>query len=557
MRLAESGSGSLTPPRSTGGALGGLLGLRFAPAADGQQQGRLTPIGFCLGGFSRSRAEALRRRRLLRQAAFQSCHKVNDCWRRGHFPGFDREPLHLGFNQLAQGLLVAVSIHRQIETSGPLSDDRARDRDHLGVEIPLDATELGARLKHAPSGDGTEGLQTRRWREPDTAISETGAHPIAKSRRQKICLAMLVRNEAPVIARCLASVRPLIDQWVVVDTGSTDGTPDIVRNALCDVPGELHQRPWVDFGHNRTEALRLAQQHGDYTLMIDAGEVLELPPGFRMPHLNADSYVIENGEQERQWRPRLVRNGLAWRHEGVLHEFLSCGTEPEGGRVMPHERSQKRLPGARIRTGKIGAGPRNWGSGHYRQEADLLERALATETDPFLVARYKFYLAQTHVDAGDKEEALAAYRERAALGFWDQEVFISLYRSAGIEADLGFDEDAVIASYLLAHEAGKDRAEALHGAARFCRLKERYQQGFDLAKRGILIKRPDKAFFREDWIYQYGLLDEYAINAYWIGRYDECLKSCRKILGTVTLSDADRKRIQANADFARQKLSGG
>ena len=36
-------------------------------------------------------------------------------------------------------------------------------------------------------------------------------------------------------------------------------------------------------------------EHGDYTLMIDAGEVLELPPGFRMPHLNADSYVIENG----------------------------------------------------------------------------------------------------------------------------------------------------------------------------------------------------------------------------------------------------------------------
>jgi hypothetical protein len=207
--------------------------------------------------------------------------------------------------------------------------------------------------------------------------------------------------------------------------------------------------------------------------------------------------------------------------------------------------------------GNNGAGPRNPGSGHYRQEAGLLERALADETDPFLVARYKFYLAQTHLDAGDKEKALAAYRERAALGLWDQEVFISLYRAAGIEADLGFDEDAVIASYLQAHEARRDRAEALHGAARFCRLKERYQQGFDLAKRGILIKRPDNALIPEHWIYEYGLLDEYAINAYWIGRYDECLKSCRKILGTATLADAERKRIQANADSARQKLSGG
>ena len=156
-----------------------------------------------------------------------------------------------------------------------------------------------------------------------------------------------------------------------------------------------------------------------------------------------------------------------WRYEGVLHEFLSCGAEPEGGRVMPRERSQKQLPGARIHVGNDSARRRNRGSEHYRQEADLLERALATETDPFLVARYKFYLAQTHLDAGDKEKALAAYRERAALGLWDQEVFISLYRSAGIEADLGFDEDAVIASYLLAHEAFPCLKNGLTYAASF------------------------------------------------------------------------------------------
>jgi tetratricopeptide (TPR) repeat protein len=199
---------------------------------------------------------------------------------------------------------------------------------------------------------------------------------------------------------------------------------------------------------------------------------------------------------------------------------------------------------------------RNPGSGHYRHEADLLEQALAVETGRFLVARYQFYLAQAHHDAGDKERALAAYRERAALGFRDQDVFISLYRAAGIEADLGRDEDAVIASYLQAAEARPDRAEALHAAARFCRLKERYEQGFDLAKRGLAIKRPDGALFPEDWIYEYGLLDEYAINAYWTGRYDESLKACRKILGAARLSDADRKRIQANAGLARQKLAG-
>jgi hypothetical protein len=53
------------------------------------------------------------------------------------------QPLHLGFNQLAQGLLVAISIRRRIETSGPL--------------------ELGP----VPHG-GTDGSQTRRWRGMDS-----------------------------------------------------------------------------------------------------------------------------------------------------------------------------------------------------------------------------------------------------------------------------------------------------------------------------------------------------------------------------------------------------
>ena len=77
---------------------------------------------------------------------------------------------------------------------------------------------------------------------------------------------MIVKNEAHVIQRCIDSVRPIIDHWVIVDTGSTDGTEEVVRTALADLPGTFVKRPWVDFAFNRTEALTLARPHGHYSL---------------------------------------------------------------------------------------------------------------------------------------------------------------------------------------------------------------------------------------------------------------------------------------------------
>ena len=62
-----------------------------------------------------------------------------------------------------------------------------------------------------------------------------------------LCLNMIVKNESHVIKRCLDSVKPIIDYWVIFDTGSTDGTQRIIQEVLKDIPGQLHERPWVNF----------------------------------------------------------------------------------------------------------------------------------------------------------------------------------------------------------------------------------------------------------------------------------------------------------------------
>src|SRR5579859_1002358 len=109
----------------------------------------------------------------------------------------------------------------------------------------------------------------------------------------RVCVSMIVRNEAHVIERCLGSLKPYVHSWAISDTGSSDGTQDIVRRFMDDLPGELIERPWHDFATNRNEVLELAKKYGDYALIIDADEVIEADPDFVWCKLGAPGYLLD------------------------------------------------------------------------------------------------------------------------------------------------------------------------------------------------------------------------------------------------------------------------
>lgn len=110
-----------------------------------------------------------------------------------------------------------------------------------------------------------------------------------------ICLNMIVRDEAHIVAEALDAVAPYLSSWVIVDTGSADGTQDLIREHLASlgISGELHERPWRDFGHNRSEALALAQGHGDHIWVIDADDMVSGTTDFR--DVSADVYSQRYG----------------------------------------------------------------------------------------------------------------------------------------------------------------------------------------------------------------------------------------------------------------------
>ena len=160
-----------------------------------------------------------------------------------------------------------------------------------------------------------------------------------------------------------------------------------------------------------------------------------------------------------------------------------------------------------------------------------------------MAARYTFYLANTFRDCGQKEAALETYLKRARLGHWYQEVFLSLLNAAKLKEALGYTNDEVISTYMEATAACPTRAEALHGAARFCRDKGIYERGCEFAAKGLRIPYPNDALFVQDWVYEYGLLDEFAINAYWAGRYQECVDACDRLLSEGKLPTDKRDRV--------------
>ncbi|WP_218929733.1 glycosyltransferase family 2 protein [Aquabacterium olei] len=368
----------------------------------------------------------------------------------------------------------------------------------------------------------------------------------------RIGLCMIVKNEAHVIRRCLDSVLPLIDHVFIEDTGSTDGTQAVVRAWLAEhgVPGDVVDVPWQDFAFNRSDALaRLREQrHIDYALVIDADDTLVYPPGFDARACKAslkDDVIdvdIAHGAIRYQ-RPLLLRNGLPFRYRGVLHEYVAIPPEAKGRSTLDGVHMQYNSGGDRSRDPQ-----------KFHKDAAVLACALRTETDPFLRSRYTFYLAQSLKDSGQIERALAAYQQRAEMGYWEEEVFVALYRAGQLQERLGHPAQQVIDTWLRATAAQPARAEALHAASRLCRLQKRYEQGYWFAKRG-LGPRPPSGLFVESWIYDHGLLDELAVNAYWSGRYAECRTACERLLEERQLPTGMRERVQENLRFAIERLT--
>jgi glycosyltransferase involved in cell wall biosynthesis/cephalosporin hydroxylase len=354
--------------------------------------------------------------------------------------------------------------------------------------------------------------------------------PGLPARASRIALNMIVRNEAAVVRRCLEAAAPSIDCWAIADTGSTDGTPEIVEAFFAErgVPGVLRRTSFRDFSQARNEALDAAEDLSrerpfDYILLLDADMVLD--GQVDRAALRADAYRLRQAAGGQSWlNTRLVRRGIGARYVGPTHEYLSVpGPEPA------------ELDSPRIDDRGDGGSKAD----KTARDIRLLEQALRDDPRD---ARSMYYLARCYRDADRLHRAVELYGRRIAAGGWDEEVWSSMYERALCRLDMG-DEPGFVAGCLEAYDFRPSRAEPLHRLARRYRETCRNEAATLFAEAGARIPLPADALFVEEHAYRRGFLEETSIAGFYC-RSPDRRAAARRACAALTLHrDADARAL--------------
>jgi glycosyltransferase involved in cell wall biosynthesis len=369
-----------------------------------------------------------------------------------------------------------------------------------------------------------------------------------------LCLVMIVKDEGDTIRKCLTQVAPYISYYVIVDTGSSDNTIDEINSTMKDlgIDGEVHERPWVNFEVNRTESLKLAKGKCDYRWIIDADDTFQVVnpkvnPFSNLPKQEVDCFQILYKLNNLQYhRAQIVRSDQDWVYKGVLHEYLDLpGKEPLIQYQIPSDRCHVDADISPLKRA-------NTLEEKYAKDAEILEKALEDEPTN---SRYMFYLAQSYRDSNQKLKAIEAYERRIEAGGWEEEVYYSMYMIGKIKEQLGRHPDEIIQAYSRAWEYRPQRLEAVFHCMRKLRERGRWVLSFTYGSMAVKNPGTSDILFVEPEVWQWRLLDEYALAAFHTGNPELAFEKMDAVVRMEFFQGLpinERERILKNLDHYRQ-----
>jgi glycosyltransferase involved in cell wall biosynthesis len=376
--------------------------------------------------------------------------------------------------------------------------------------------------------------------------------------KPKITLCMIVKDETHIIEQCLRSIAKYVDRYDITDTGSTDGTQELIKKTMDElgVPGEVHQSDWKGFGNHagkigsRTESLQnAAKSDAEYAWMIDADDYVE--GDFSFPaNMSADAYSLKLGRGDfTWWRNQIFKLSSGWVYNGILHEYAFCEGKPKEqtviGRIDGNYKVIARTEGNR----NVGITPKE----KYEKDAKVLEQAIIDEPEN---DRYQFYLAQSYFDSQQWDKSLQTYRRRVEMGGWPEEVYYSQLRCGII---MGVKEEPIelIANeFLKAFNIRPTRAEPLWFLSRMYRNNNMPATAYLYARMGLEIPYPQSdILFIQDDVYRWGLLDEVGATAFYANQPHVGYEACKRLLENNLVDDTHKIRIKQNFESYKRVLS--
>jgi glycosyltransferase involved in cell wall biosynthesis len=332
--------------------------------------------------------------------------------------------------------------------------------------------------------------------------------------RPRISAALIVRDEANTIARCLAALRPFVDEIVVVDTGSTDETKAIAARFT----DRIFDFTWIDdFAAARQFAFD--QATGDWVFWIDADDVLIGGEHIRPAVESAAPDVLclmwrydlldeASGETlTTLWRERCVRNTGAFRWVGRVHEVLVCD--------KPYRREQVEAVWHEHRREQ-----RATRSGRNLRILEAEYRELGDALSP----RSCFYLANEYKDNRRWEEAVTLFSQYLRHpDTWAEERYLAYQRRGKCLWVLGRHDEAAD-SYLRAVGLYPLFPQAYFGLAEIAYTRKDWPVVVHWCEIGQRLPMPEMTLFVVQSEIAYDWIIHYTNALYHVGRVGDAYR---------------------------------
>ena len=391
----------------------------------------------------------------------------------------------------------------------------------------------------------------------------------------KLALNFICKDESHVIEKMLDSAKGIVDLIVVNDTGSTDGTQQIIKNfgEKHNIPTYVFERPFDDFEKSRTWAMEKLKEvvkelewdpskvHGFW---FDCDEQLVIDSKFDKNQFTKDLYMINTYIGAMKYtRNTFFKVSLPFRWYGPVHEFIVCDQQNITSGLAENIHVNVEMTGASWQ-GDI--------SQKYLSHSHKLEAYIAADRkDP----RWIFYTAQSYHDSAsmkdNKEEneerlrrSLKYYRERVSrTDGYPEEIYYAQYRIGAIMRILEQPWAQTHQELLKAYAIDPLRGESIKVIIDYYLQMSDWHMAYlytKFAKTTFHNKNPypTRLLFVDEATYVWKFAESHAAACFYTNRLDEARSTYNEIVqATKThpqyFTPEDLQKIQMNGQFFNKK----